>query len=301
MSQIHTFILTFNEEKHLARCVESLSGQCASVTVIDSGSSDKTLEIARDLGCRILANDWVNHAAQVNFAIDALSDEEGWLFRIDADEVLDKDSIQTLMEAVEAAPDGCDGLVVARRLYFMGRRMRHGAIEPSWQLRLFRASKGRCEQRWMDEHILVEGEVGRCGIVISDKNLNPLTWWTQKHNKYASLEAIEVLNSIHHFMPVEEFEDGQASSQAKVKRFIKLNIYLKLPSGVRAGLYFLYRYMLRLGFLDGKEGFYFHLLQGLWYRSLVDAKVLEIADYSKEQNISILEAIRICTGIDVRS
>lgn len=298
MPSIHAIILTLNEEKHIARCIKSISSFCNSITIIDSGSSDQTVSLARDLGADVVVNTFLTHARQVNFGIDYLADRGGWLLRIDADEVIDADSRETLAQAVAAEGESCDGLLVQRRIHFLGRRIRHGGIEPSWQLRLWRNGCGRCEQRWMDEHIMVGGAVKRSGIVISDVNLNSLTWWTAKHNSYASREAIELLNLRHRFASRDLLADG-ASPQAKAKRWIKENLYTTLPSGLRASLYFWYRYAVRLGFLDGKEGYYFHTLQGRWYRALVDAKVCEIEHASKTRGVSVCEAIRLCTGIAV--
>ncbi|WP_084324450.1 glycosyltransferase family 2 protein [Hyphomonas polymorpha] len=297
MNDIHAIILTLNEEMHIERCIRSLSDQCASVTVVDSGSSDRTCEIARNLGARVIVNPFINHAQQMNFAIDQVSGSGGWLFRIDADEVLSQDSRESLRDAVlRAAPD-VQAFVVMRRIHFLGRRIRHGAVEPSWQLRLWRADAGRCEQRWMDEHILVRGRVDRSGIVIADINLNSLGWWTTKHNGYASREAIEQLNEVHGFLPVSTLQGAGASAQARRKRFLKHHLYRRIPPSLRAAIYFVWRYVFRFGFLDGRPGWYFHLLQGFWYRTLVDAKVMEIQRYADEHRISITAAIETLTGI----
>lgn len=297
MSQIHAIILTLDEAPHLARCIESLGGQCASITVIDSGSRDATVAIAEGLRAQVLRNGWVNYATQMNFGIDALAGKGGWLLRIDADEVLDADSRQTLAEAIAAAGAEVDGLLVRRRIHFMGRRIRYGGIEPSWQLRLWRNGRGRCEQRWMDEHIKVAGAVKTSGLVLSDINLNSLTWWTAKHNSYASREAIDILNGRHGFMRSDVLAGGGASRQARARRFLKEQVYGRVPKGPRAGLYFLYRYLFRLGFLDCAPGWYFHTLQGFWYRTLVDAKVAEIEAFAKTNNVPVTAAIGACTGI----
>jgi glycosyltransferase involved in cell wall biosynthesis len=299
MMAIHAIILTLNEERHIARCIESIREQCQSITVVDSGSTDDTVAISQQCGVDVLSNAWVDHGTQINFTIQTLVERGGWLFRIDADEVLDKDCSETLQQAISRVPANVGGLVVQRRIYFLGQRIKHGSIEPSWQLRLWRNGAGRCEQRLMDEHIIVSGNVAKSKIVISDINLNSLTWWTEKHNKYASLEAIETLNNRYRLLAGDSIRDARASPQAKLKRFVKERIYLKIPSGGRALLYFLYRYFLRFGFLDGKAGFYFHMLQGLWYRTLVDAKVNEILAYAKDNNISLADAIRDRTNMDL--
>jgi glycosyltransferase involved in cell wall biosynthesis len=296
---VHAIILTRNEEHHIARCIASIQPFVSSILVIDSFSTDGTCDIAASLGARVERHKFINHAAQVNFAVEKLKSEGGWLFRIDADEVLESGgSILTAPELAKVSAN-ISGIVVQRRIVFMGQRIRFGGIEPSWQLRLWRSGRGRCEQRWMDEHIIVDGGVQKSELVISDVNLNSLHWWTAKHNEYASREAIEVLNRRHGFL--QKHETKPSGAQAKTKRFLKEKIYLMLPGGLRAAVYFFYRYILRFGFLDGCSGFYFHLFQGLWYRSLVDAKVSEIKKYSEKQDLSLEDAILAKTGIDVKS
>jgi glycosyltransferase involved in cell wall biosynthesis len=297
LPEIHVIILTFNEELHIGRCIDSITNQCTSITVVDSGSTDRTVEIAHMLGAQVLRNPWINYATQLNYAIDALADRGGWLLRIDADEVLAADSPQTLKEAITAVGEQVAGILVQRRLHFMGRRIRHGAIEPSWQLRLWRNGRGRCERRWMDEHIKVNGGVAKSGLVIADINLNSLTWWITKHNGYASREAIDLLNRTYGFLPRDELGGG-ASFQAKIRRVLKERLYRAMPAGIRSLAYFIYRYVFRLGFFDGAAGYYFHVMHAFWYRTLVDAKMTEICLYATMQRIPISQAIRECTGIE---
>ena len=192
-----------------------------------------------------------------------------------------------------------NGVLVKRRMHFLGRRIRWGGVGGLWHLRLWRHGRGQCEQRWMDEHIVVEGGVARSKIIIDDINLNSLTWWTRKHNWYASLEAIETLLKDVSRADQNAHCQAKLSLQAAIKRWLKHAIYLRLPLGTRAALYFIYRYVLLLGFLDGREGYYFHYLQGYWYRTLVDAKINEIQAVSRRDGVSLSQAILDCTGIEI--
>jgi glycosyltransferase involved in cell wall biosynthesis len=298
VTEIHAIVLTLNEEVHLARCLASIRSHCATITIVDCGSTDRTVAIAGDFGAEVLTKPWINHAEQMNFAIDQLAGRGGWLLRIDADEVLGA-SLSTPADAISAAGSDVDGLLVQRRIVFMGRRIRHGGIEPSWQLRLWRNGRGRCEERWMDEHVKVAGATARSALVLTDHNVNSLTWWTDKHNGYASREAVDVLNRRFGLLTADTSATQTMSAQAWARRFGKEQVYLKLPAGLRAICYFLYRYVVRLGFLDGRAGLYFHLLQGLWYRTLVDAKVDEITRYARENNVPLPIAIRSRTGIEI--
>lgn len=289
---IHAIILTLDEEKHIARCIKSIAGRCASITVIDSGSLDRTSQIAKDLGAEVVFNKFVNHAGQVNFGIDYLAARGGWLLRIDADEILEPESAEALAAFVRTVSDDTAGILLKRRLHFLGRRIRHGAMEPSWQMRLWRNGAGRCEQRWMDEHVIVDGAIVKSELVLADVNLNTITWWTNKHNSYASREAIE-------FVMDSRKPAVGLRGQAGLRRFLKQRVYARLPSGLRALLYFIYRYLFRLGFLDGRSGFYFHVLQAFWYRTLVDAKIYEIEKLRHTESLSIEAAIEKATGIRV--
>jgi len=178
----------------------------------------------------------------------------------------------------------------------MGRWMRHGSIYPLRMLRLFRYGKGRCEQRWMDEHIVVDGKVEHIDADIVDDNLNSLSWWIDKHNQYATREVIDIVLE----GGVQERETTlHMSTQARIKRWMKESVYNHLPIGVRPGLYFFYRYFIRLGFLDGRQGLIFHVLQGFWYRFLVDAKLLELRSFSRKTCVSEREAIEKLYGFKI--
>jgi glycosyltransferase involved in cell wall biosynthesis len=292
---ITALVLTFDEQKHIARCLQSIAGVCDAVLVVDSYSSDATADIARDFGAEVLQHPFRNYATQMNWGLDQLAGRGGWILRLDADEVVTAATAQKLRRWVESAPPEVDGLFVRRRIHFMGRRMRWGGVDPVWQLRLFRNGRGRCEMRWMDEHIEVPGATLQTDIVVDDINLNSLTWWTEKHNRYASREAIDILLS-------ERRDEGATAAihgQAQIKRWLKTHLYLRLSPGLRSTLYFLYRYVVRLGVLDGREGFYFHLLQGHWYRTLVDAKVQEIRNQENAEDCSLERAIQAVTGFSV--
>jgi len=184
-------------------------------------------------------------------------------------------------------------------MHFLGRPIRWGGLFPIRVLRVFRHGAGRCEDRWMDEHILVDGATADLSGEIVDDNLNSLTWWTEKHNAYASREVVDLLNLEYGFMAHETVADIRGGQQAGVKRWLKEKVYARLPDGLRAFAYFFYRYVVRLGFMDGKEGTAFHVLQGFWYRYLVDMKLHEVQTYIKKNNVDVETAIRDVLGIDV--
>lgn len=293
-------ILTKNEERHIARAIASVAQIADRIVVVDSGSTDRTVELARDGGAEVLENPWVNYATQFNWALDQLSGDTDWVFRLDADEVVSEALANEIAAQLRGLSSDAAGVYVSRRMTFLGRPIKWGGVFPVRVLRLFRHGRGRCENRWMDEHVLVDGSTAEFSGEIVDDNLNSLTWWTEKHNAYASREVVDLLNLEYGFMAHETVADLRSGQQAGVKRWIKEKVYARLPRGGRAFVYFLYRYVVRLGFLDGREGTAFHFLQGFWYRYLVDIKLHEVKTYMRSNGVDAPAAIRAVLAIDLQ-
>jgi glycosyltransferase involved in cell wall biosynthesis len=294
-----TIILTKNEEKHIARAITSVKGISERVMVVDSGSTDRTIEIARELGAEVLENPWINHATQFNWCLDRLPEDTNWVLRLDADEYISPRLHAQIAQQLQATSEDVAAMVVSRRMYFMGRAIRWGGIFPIRIARLFRHGRGRCEDKWMDEHIIFEGKAIELSGELIDDNHNSITWWIEKHNAYASREVVELLNVDHRFLPRKAESKLQGGRQASTKRWLKEKVYAKLPGGSRALLYFLYRYIVRFGFLDGKEGTAFHVLQGFWYRYLVDTKMHEVESFMRRNKTDVKVAIKEVLKIDV--
>ena len=296
---ITAVILTYNEEKHLSRCIQSLKGLVDQVVVADCFSTDSTLDVARAQGARVIQKAWVNHANQFNWALAQLDADTDWVIRIDADELLGPELAAAIEERLPTLGPEVDGVYFFRHMMFQGELIRHGGVFPVKVLRLFRFGRGECENRWMDEHIKVSGPTVEFPGELIDDNLNSLTWWTEKHNNYASREAVDLLNLKYGFMPYDSFTSLHGNNQASLKRWLKENIYYRSPRGFRAFAYFFYRYVIRLGFLDGQAGTAFHFLQGFWYRYLVDAKMGEVERYMKVEKSDVKTAIRDVLQIEV--
>jgi glycosyltransferase involved in cell wall biosynthesis len=292
-------ILTLNEEKHLERCLKSILSVADRIVVVDCFSADSTVDIAKAHGAEVLQNPWVNYATQFNWALAQLDASAGWILRIDADEVLSPRLAIDIKTKINSLDTSISGVYLNRRMTFLGKPIKYGGVFPVQVLRLFRYGHGECENRWMDEHIKVTGATTSFQGDLIDDNLNSLTWWTDKHNKYASREAVDLLNVEYGFMPHDSVASLRDGSQAGIKRWIKERLYARLPLGLRAFAYFLYRYIFRLGFLDGQAGAAFHFLQGFWYRHLVDAKVAEVKRYMRDKGLSPRPAIKDVLGIEV--
>ena len=253
---LSVIILTRDEQLHIRRCIERIRPIATEIFVVDCGSTDDTQSIARSLGATVVEHPWPGlYAVQLNWAIDNLPLTGDWILRLDADEYLTDETMQALPAFLESLSKEATGVTLRLGRIFLGRQMRHG-LGTIRLLRLFRRGCGRCEGKLMDEHIELAGRTVDFEGTFVDHNLNDLSWWTRKHDGYALREAADLLLA------------NDATS--------KKRLYRRLPLFWRAAAYFFYRYILRLGFLDGREGFLWHFLQGWWYRTLVDAKVLEL-------------------------
>jgi len=276
MSIITAIILTYNEELHIARCINSLIGIVDDIYVVDSFSKDRTIEIAKELGVKVLQNVFVNQAVQFNWALDNCDIHTDWILRIDADEYIDNKNNIDIRQTLLNLPLEVTGLMISRKIVFMGKPLLHGGWYPKWNLRIFKNGMGKCEDRWMDEHIILsQGYAEQIKLDFVDDNLNDLTWWTIKHNNYASREAIDFFLSQDKLNQENSVVPKFFGTDAERKRWLKLR-YLNFPLFLRPLFNFIFRYIFKLGFLDGKQGFVWHFLQGLWYRFLVDAKIYEL-------------------------
>lgn len=296
--KVVAIVLAFNEAEHLPRCLTSLNGVTDSVLVVDCFSTDDTVAIAKSHGAAIAQHAFVNHALQFNWALTQLDKKTEWVLRIDADEYVDSELAAEIRNRLTSLAPDIDGVFCGRRMCFQGQLIRFGGLYHIRVLRLFRYGRGQCENRWMDEHIKVTGPTATFTGALIDDNRRSLTWWIEKHNRYASREAVDLLNLEYGFLPLDSVASLSNGSLVSRKRWIKEHIYARIPPGLRAFVYFLYRYVIRLGFLDRGAGASFHVLQGFWYRYLVDAKVAEVKRYMRDQRCDVIEAIAAVLDIE---
>ena len=268
-------VLTYNEEANLAYCLESVRGLARNIFIVDSGSTDHTVEIARSSGAQVVTHAFTNQAEQFNWALDHLPIESEWVLRLDADEFLSAESRDEIAATLPLLPDEVTGLYLKRRMIFLGKWIRHGGYYPTWLLRVFRYGKARSELTEMDEHIiLLEGESQRLTHDFSDHNRKGLSAWLLKHEAYASRQARVLLRG-HQEQDARQVQPRLLGHQAERKRWLRHRFYGRAPLFIRAFLYFFYRYFIRLGFLDGVPGLIFHFLHAGWYFFYIDAKVYE--------------------------
>lgn len=292
---ISVIILTYNESLHLARCLASASLISDDIHIVDSFSKDDTADIAHRFGARFVQHAFVNHAQQFQWALDNLDLRHDWIMRLDADEYLEQPLVSEILTRLPVLPPAITGVYLKRKVIFKDKWIRHGGFYPHILLRIWRKGTASMEQRWMDEHIVVnQGQTVMFEKDFVDHNLNSVHWWIAKHNNYAIREMVELLNIKYKVFDADDRLLGQPKSQAGTKRWMKEKVYARISPGVRAMLYFCYRYFLRLGFLDGYYGFVFHFIQGFWYRLLVDLNVMEAekklnGDYSREAFLRVLQ------------
>jgi glycosyltransferase involved in cell wall biosynthesis len=298
-------ILTKNEAIHIGRAMENLKGLAKDVVVVDSFSTDDTVAIAKSHGAVVLQNKFINYAKQFQWALDNAEIRGKWVMRLDADELIEADLRVELEQQLPTLPEDVVGINLKRKHVFMDRWVRHGGRYPLLLLRIWRHGHGRIEDRWMDEHMVVWG--GRTITMkggFADHNLNDITFFTTKHNAYATREALDVLIQRRKLVPRDDaLNTKSASAQASIKRILKESIYNRFPFTISSLLYFLWRYIFQLGFLDGRTGLIYHFLQGYWYRFLVGAKLMELELAIKDitEHEEIKARILALTGHDLKT
>ena len=277
---ITAIVLTYNEERNLPDCLASLAGWTGEIFVVDSGSDDATLAIAERYGAQIVAHPFETHARQWTWALANLPIAHEWVLGLDADQHVTpelRDELAQRFGPGHASLAGIDGFYVKRRQIFRGRWIKHGTYYPKYLLKLFRPDKVKFDERdLMDHHFYVAGPTAQLehDIVEDNQKENDIAFWVAKHNRYAPLHAQEELLRRREIdaWPIRAALFGSPDQRVV---WLKQRWY-HLPLFLRPLIYFFYRYLLRLGFLDGKQGFIFHFLQGFWYRVLVDIHLDEL-------------------------
>jgi len=273
--QLSVVIITYNEEANIGRTFASVQSLVADgkgeIIVVDSGSTDRTVEIAKSQGAKVFVEEWKGYAAQKNSAIDKASGD--WILSLDADEELDSDLIKefagrgeansrpyewclTMEEGREVIHGVPVGFSLRRKNFFLGRWIKHGGFWPDPKLRLFRRGSGRFEDRAVHEGIQIAGRT------------KPIPRGALLHHSYPTLS-----DYIEHMNRYSSLGAEMVVAKGRV-RFSFINIVL------RPMFTFIYNYFLRLGFLDGREGLLLHLYHAV-YVSWKYAKAWELSRQRK--------------------
>jgi glycosyltransferase involved in cell wall biosynthesis len=277
---ISVVVPTYNEERNIEDCLQSVCDWAGEIFVVDSGSSDRTMQIAMKYGAGIVHHPFETHARQWHWALENLPLQYDWVLGLDADQRVTPElaaELHRLFTVERVRLTQIDGFYINRRQVFRGKWIRHGGYYPKYLLKLFRRERVRTDPNdLVDHHFYIEGRVANLqhDFIEENKRENDISFWIDKHNRYAALLA------------GEEFLCRKHGRRRTIKPSLIGNpdqrtlwckqLWYRLPLFVRPFLYFLYRYLLRLGFLDGKEGFIFHFLQAFWFRLVVDIKLDEL-------------------------
>ncbi|MBL0926859.1 MAG: glycosyltransferase family 2 protein [Phycisphaerales bacterium] len=283
-SNVSVFIPTFNEEVNLPHALRSCVGWADAVFVVDSESTDRTREIATSMGAKPVIRPWLGYAKQKNWALDHLPFETDWVFILDADEAITPELRDEIL-AIAARPVGGvaeSGFYVNRLTYFMGKPIRHCGYFPSYNLRLFKRGRARYEEREVHEHMKVDGPTARLEHVMLHDDRRGLEHFIAKHNRYSTLEARELTRE----RLLQREDVGPLERGIAVRRWLKRNVLPRLPL---SGFWrFFYMYVLRLGFLDGANGFRFSLLLST-YDFFITLKLAELRSIGADRNPALLQ------------
>lgn len=272
MADITAIILTKNEELNIEKCILSVKPLAKRILVIDSYSTDKTVELAENLGAEVYKHAFENHAKQFIYGLNTFEIKTQWILKLDADEELTEKVVKEIEElCIRNKDTDINGIELRFEIVFMGKPLRHGGAYPFTKLCIFKYGIGYMEERNLNEHIMLkEGRYVRVKNDSIHRDYKDLTHWIDKHNSYATKEVMDFYSGQNHFEQLDNMDQ-----KTKCRRIVKYKIFYKLPSGIRNRLYFMYRFYVRLGFLDGKEGRIFTYLQAYWYHYLIDAKLYE--------------------------
>lgn len=278
MKPFSFIILTFNEEIHLPRLLQSIQSLDAPTFVLDSGSTDRTMEICEKQQVKTASHQFENHPKQWDFALKNFDIKTSWVICLDADQQVSPELLLRLKNFNEAEFENVNGIYFNRKNYFKGSWIKHGGYFPFYLLKMFRFGVGFSDlNENMDHRFIVPGKtVIWKDAFLREENLkeNQISFWIDKHNKYSGLAAQEETERIQKLRQ-QTLKPKLSGTPDERTAFLK-NRWRQLPRYWRPVLYFFYRLIIRGGFLDGKNGIIFHFLQAFWFRLIVDVKIDEL-------------------------
>ena len=274
-SRITAVILSYNEEKNMKRCIDSVAGWC-EVIVVDSFSTDETVHIATGMGAHVIQHTYENHSAQWNWILDRVTIDTDWILALDADFIVTPELKKALDTFLNGNDTAYNGFYVKHEYVFWGSRIRFGGIKKYW-LRGLRLGYGNADASdLVDFRFNVKGGVQRINakVIESNEKDSDFSFWVRKQDLFSFRLAVEEEVRRRKLINWEGKKSLFGNTDEKFKSY--RDIWMSMPLFIRPWFYFFYRYIIALGFLDGVGGFIYHFQQGLWLRMVVDMKIRQI-------------------------
>ena len=266
INSLTVIILTYNEEKNIALTLTSIIDRFPNVLVVDSYSTDNTLGVISQNfdSIEVRQNEFESYRKQRIWAVENEPFGSEWVFFLDADEIV----TELLFKEISGLNFDYMGYYLFYEFYFLEKRIKYGGYSRNYILRIFNKSDYEIS-REMNEHIFISGQTKKLRNPFVHKDNNGFAFWLRKHVDYAKREANELLKP-------SSFGDGDLfGNQVERKRWLRDYIWNRLPPLVRPILYFIYRYIFRLGFLDGLRGLVFHFFHAFVYYLIIDIIFIE--------------------------
>jgi glycosyltransferase involved in cell wall biosynthesis len=278
---VSAIVLTHNEVENIKACLDSIAGWIGEIYVVDSGSTDQTLNIIGKFTDHIFHHPFENYSRQRNWAQEYLPIQHEWVFHIDADERVSPELASRIISYFGGSSESKEiaGILIRRRIEFLGKHIKYGGVYPSYHCRIFKRVKGRCEEREYDQHFIVEGPTIRIEADLIEATAVSLNSWTVRHLRWAAMETRQLAKGGGE-NGKNLVEGNFLGSPIERKKWLRM-YYEKSPLFLRAFLYFLFRYLIRGGFLDGRVGLIYHVLHGFWFRFYIDACLFEYKQIRK--------------------
>ncbi len=274
---ISAVILTLNEEQNLPECLNSLRGWCRQIIVVDSGSTDRTLSIAKEHAALVLQHPFETHSKQWNWALKNAPIREEWVLAIDADQRISTELRDEITAEVSSSSADIAGYYLPRKQIFRGQWIRHGGYWPKYLLKLFRRGAGQSDEgELLDFRFYVKGKTRllKNPLIEQNEKEQAILFWIQKHLRFIELLAQEEYARRHNRTKwtIQPSVTGNPDQRVLWRK----TLWHRMPLYIRPFLYFGYRYFIQLGILDGPQGFLFHFLQAFWFRFMVDIRLAEL-------------------------
>ena len=284
LNDLTVIIITYQEESNIKECISSVKAVTNNIFVVDSYSTDRTQSILNEMNVTFAEHEFISYADKRNWAQKNNPFNTEWVFHIDADERFTPELSSWLINNFLFEKNNADGFLFSRKIYFLDKWIKHGAQYPNYHLRLFKNLCGHAEDKAYDSHFVLTTESIKkiSSADILNNVTDSLDNFINSHNKWASLEARDIAQGLD--KTKGEVSLNLFGNPIERKRWLRSKIFDKSPLFIRSFVYFIYLYFFRLGFLDGKQGLIFFVLQSFWLRFLVDAKVFELSKDASEKS-----------------